>query len=115
MRSDHLRSPLSLPYCGIPPDERALHVRPQGMKELEDEPTPAGFDIPALLLSSSPPCEALTEMVQAAAKSPHICGVSAPTAIEEDELDLLQPMLREGTLLVGASEAAGELTVRRCS
>ena len=85
------------------------------MTELEEGPTPAGLAIPALLLSSSPPCEALTEMVEAAAKSPHICGVAAPTAIEEAELDLLQPKLREGTMLVGASEAAGELTVRRCS
>ena len=93
--------------------ERRYSTDLRGMEKLDDEPTTVGFDIPALILASSPPCEAFTEMVEAAARSPHICGVASPTQLDEKDLDQLQPLLREGMMLAGTSEAAGELAVGR--
>ena len=92
--------------------ERRYSTNLKGMPELDDEPTTKGFNIPALILASSPPCEQFTEVVKAAARSPHICGVASPTQLDEGDLDELQALLREDMILVGSSEAAGELAVR---
>ena len=92
--------------------ERRYSTNLKGMPELDDEPTTKGFNIPALILASSPPCEQFTEVVKAAARSPHICGVASPTQLDEGDLDVLQALLREDMILVGSSEAAGELAVR---
>ena len=57
--------------------ERRYSTNLKGMPELDDEPTTKGFNIPALILASSPPCEQFTEVVKVAARSPKICGVRA--------------------------------------
>ena len=88
----------------------------RGMMELEAEPSVAGFDVPAFVLTTARPCtEDFTELLRAAVASPRICGVGAPSVLSDAELDALAPILAadEAFVLAGPSEAAGELAVQR--
>ena len=86
------------------------------MEELEEEPSHAGFDVPALVLTSALPCtEGFAELLQAAVDAPRISGVGAPSVLTDDELAGLEPILSADAhfVLAGPSEAVGELAVQR--
>ena len=79
----------------------------------DEMPTTVGFLIPALVYASpSSSVEAMAGMLEAATRSPHICGLATVTKLDEEALKRLQPLLDESTLLAAASaDAEGEVVV----
>lgn len=79
---------------------------------LEDASTAVGFDIPAVLFCEAPVCQAeFDECVRVAAQASRVAAISAPTQVDQADVDRLYAILGSGTALLGASEAAGEVAV----
>lgn len=92
--------------------ERRYRANLKGMMALEDEATAAGFDVPALVLTSVRPCTAEFETVlAAAAHAPRIGGLAVPTVTSDQEMVLLERVANDSFVYAGPSEAAGELAV----
>ena len=97
------------------------HINLKGMPELDDAPSTAGFDIPALLLLNTPPCnEPFREILLAVADCERIGGVSAPTPLTDAEVEEFEAMLAQThrstpMVLAGASESVGEIAVQSVS
>ena len=96
--------------------ERRYRADKRGMMALEDEPSEAGFDVPALLLTSAlPGTDEFDAVLMAAADEPRVAGLAAPRALDDAQLErciAVQPE-REGFVLAGPSDAEGELAVLR--
>lgn len=94
--------------------ERRYRSNLRGMMELEDEPSVAGFDVPALVLTTARPCtDDFYEVLSAANEAARIIGVGAPSTLSDAELERCNAVLSDDSFLIaGPSEAAGELAVQ---
>lgn len=99
-------------------NERARKVDLRGMDYLEEQPSPTGFDVPAIVRTQARPCtDEFMEALEAAVAAPRICGLCAPSVLTDAERDTLAPIVAQhaGFFVAGPSEAAGELAVHLVS